>query len=181
MGSKKNKEKEKLARKLGKKDAELWRAVTRDVKKFDERAYQEPDDEDILPSGAREKVSERVTLSPKKIVPPPSGHDVDRATLQKFTRGKMPMDATLDLHGLNQITAREALHKFIKAGYAQGHRCVLVITGKGTLSKPSLIKTRIADWLAEDAVAPLILKTSQALISHGGAGALYILLRRARS
>ena len=56
---------------------------------------------------------------------------VDRRTAERMKRGRMQVEARLDLHGLTQAEAHRALDAFVAASYDIGRRCVLVITGKG--------------------------------------------------
>jgi DNA-nicking Smr family endonuclease len=174
------KDKSKKTPKLTRKDAELWKQVTKDVERLPERDYEEFIDEiqDKKPS-APVTVRERVSVRPEKPVKKtPTGKDVDGATARKFTRGKMDIEATVDLHGLGQSEAREVLRRFITASHQRGRRCVLVITGKGLLGKPGVLKGRVPEWL--DEMGPVVLKTASAQPRHGGQGALYVLLRRQR-
>lgn len=121
--------------------------------------------------------------------------DVDRRTAQKLRRGQLPIDARIDLHGDRQHQAQQRLTRFILASHSAGHRCVLVITGKGTRHRrqpdiamtsdvndpqPGVIRRRLLDWLAAPALRPLILAVKTARPSDGGRGAFYVLLRRNR-
>src|SRR5262249_60253646 len=58
---------------------------------------------------------------------------VDRRQAERLSRGRLTVEATLDLHGLTQAAARERLDVFIAAQSEAGRRCVLVITGKGLM------------------------------------------------
>lgn len=119
---------------------------------------------------------------------------VDARTAGRFSRGQMVIDATLDLHGSRQADAQRQLQRFIAQGVQAGHRCLLVITGKGktrtpshssapvdTMSqKPGVIKRRLLDWLALPGMAEHILAVKAAQPRHGGGGAFYVLLKRKR-
>jgi DNA-nicking Smr family endonuclease len=91
----------------------------------------------------------------------------------------MPIEARLDLHGLTQAEAHHALSRFIAGSRAVGRRCVLVITGHGRFSG-GVLKQAVPRWLHEAEMRPHILAISPAQPQHGGAGALYVLLRRFR-
>ena len=121
--------------------------------------------------------------------------DVDRRTAQKLRRGQLPIDARIDLHGDRQHRAQQRLTRFILASHSAGHRCVLVITGKGTRHRrqpdvamtgdvndpqPGVIRRRLLDWLSAPALRPLILAVKTARPGDGGRGAFYVLLRRNR-
>ena len=112
---------------------------------------------------------------------------IDRNTATRFRKGKFPLDATLDLHGMNREKAYKTLAGFIKSHYEQGSRCVLVITGKG--KKPmeetepnvrGVLRECLPQWLDEPSLKPVILAFDNARQQHGGSGAFYILLRRKR-
>ncbi len=99
---------------------------------------------------------------------------------RRIARERDPIGARLDLHGLDQDRARLVLHGFLQRAYAEGHRAVLVITGKGTLGD-GVLRRRAPDWLSEPQVRPLIAGFSPAERHHGGEGALYIALKRRRA
>lgn len=114
--------------------------------------------------------------------------NIDRRTAEKFKRGEFPIQRTLDLHGLTEKDAFDAVEAFIKNVYLDGLRCVLIITGKGTLredddwfERKGILKDRVPQWLNTPELRPLILSFSQALPADGGEGALYVLLRRHRN
>ncbi|MHA1571809.1 MAG: Smr/MutS family protein, partial [Alphaproteobacteria bacterium] len=55
----------------------------------------------------------------------------DRRTAERLRRGRMAVEARLDLHGRTQDQAHRELLSFIRRTAAAGMRCVLVVTGKG--------------------------------------------------
>lgn len=90
--------------------------------------------------------------------------------------GKIPLDATIDLHGLRPDDAERALVSFIQRSYQKGARAVKVIHGKGGIDhKKPVLKNLVNCWLRQ---FPEILAFHSALPRDGGAGAVYILLRR---
>lgn len=102
-------------------------------------------------------------------------------------RGRLPIDAVLDLHGHTQRTARGVLGRFIADGHARGARCLLVITGKGApefargfdmQAGRGVLRARLADWIGEEPVRKFVSRASPAHQRHGGAGAFYIFLKR---
>ena len=115
--------------------------------------------------------------------PPPSdpGPGIDRANAERLKRGRHPIAARLDLHGLTQAEAHRALSRFVAEASETGRRCVLVITGRGlSPSGPGILKTLVPRWLAEPEFRRHVLMTAPAQPKDGGAGALYVLLRRRR-
>ena len=84
--------------------------------------------------------------------------------------------------------AHPALIRFILTSQTRGLRLVLVITGKGANTSPydpapvqrGILKRQVPSWLRLAPLAPLVLEVREAHIKHGGAGAYYVYLRRAR-
>jgi DNA-nicking Smr family endonuclease len=99
--------------------------------------------------------------------------DVDRRTVQKLKRGKLPVTARLDLHGHTQDEAYSALGHFLAAMQGASARAVLVITGKS-----GVLRRQVPLWLNAPVNRARILSFAQARISDGGEGALYVLLRK---
>ena len=97
--------------------------------------------------------------------------------LRRLDLGREPMGASLDLHGLGRDMAREKLIGFIMARWASGVRAVLVITGKGPRND-GLLRRRVPEWLAEPPLRDLVAGISEAHAKRGGAGALYVVLKR---
>ncbi|HEY1559713.1 MAG TPA: Smr/MutS family protein [Caulobacteraceae bacterium] len=83
----------------------------------------------------------------------------------------------IDLHGLNQDEARAELIDFLEDCARRGVRGALIITGKGTLGD-GILRRRVPDWLAEAPLRRLVAGISEAHRRHGGAGALYVALKR---
>ena len=106
---------------------------------------------------------------------------IDKRTAQRFKQGKMEIDAKLDLHGMTQDQAHSALADFISHCHSMGHRCVIVVTGKGSRSaETGILKQRVPQWLNQPPCRGCILSFSYARPNHGGDGALYVLLKRKR-
>lgn len=158
------------------KDADLWRSMTSDVTPIDGKTYLDVDDtHDKTP-----KIRETVAIPKAKELPRrQSSKEIDRRTDERLRKGKMPIEATLDLHGYRQDEAHEALINFVKASYGASRRCVLVITGKGRMSE-GVLRQKVPGWLQASDLSPLILKIYTAQPQHGGQGAFYIYLRKNR-
>lgn len=182
MVGKKDKSRGKRKSPLNADDAALWKDMTRDVRRMPGRNYLEGQEVEEIEqnSSLREKITERVRVKTREEKPAPKGRDVDKRTAQRLARGQMNIEATLDLHGMSQQEARGALERFIKNSHARGRRCVLVVTGKGRQEGQGVLKRRVPEWLNEGALEGLVLKTAQAKQGDGGAGAIYVLLRRNR-
>ena len=115
--------------------------------------------------------------------PPPPFAPLERNLKRKLARGRMTADAALDLHGFRQDEAYGALRHFLLRAQAEGARVVLVVTGKGSrggdsLGAPGVLRRAVPLWLALPDFRPLVVGFEEAGRPHGGAGALYVRLRR---
>ena len=118
---------------------------------------------------------------PKPVARTPGDQEVDRRTDQKLKRGQYPVDFTLDLHGLTQAAAHDKLLATLRRSHTQGLRCVLVITGKGRGEGQGVLRRKVPEWLVEESLRSIVLRSHAAQPEHGGGGALYVLLRRKRT
>lgn len=105
---------------------------------------------------------------------------------QRVARGRDPIDARIDLHGMTQRQAHAALLDFLRRAQSEGARIALVVTGKGTSrgerdlqSERGVLKRQVPIWLALPEFRSLIVGFEDAHVGHGGQGALYLRLRRA--
>ncbi len=100
-------------------------------------------------------------------------------TFDKLKTGSFTVEARLDLHGQTLDEARLSLLAFIRTSHQQGRRCVLLIPGRGNHSPlgMGIIKQEIQTWLTKDPIKQVVLAFCTAQPRHGGAGALYVLLR----
>lgn len=106
---------------------------------------------------------------------------IDKRTDEKVRRGRAAIDGRIDLHGLTQSEAHDALIGFVRRSYAQGRRLLLVITGKGGMPRgEGVLRSSVPRWLHESPVRDLVLAVHQAQPHHGGGGAYYVYLRRRR-
>lgn len=110
-----------------------------------------------------------------------SSAGLDRRNAERLKRGKMSIEATLDLHGMTQAQAHGVLSRFVQRSESAGLRCVLVITGKGIAKESGgVLRNQVPNWLNEPGNRERILAFNYAQQSHGGTGALYVLLKRHR-
>ena len=103
---------------------------------------------------------------------------VQDRTLKQLKRGQLPCEAQLDLHYKTVQEAEDLVSRFLIEAQAGGLRCVRLIHGKGysTPNQAPTLKNHVNRWLREH---PAILAFCSAQNKDGGAGALYVLLRRA--
>jgi DNA-nicking Smr family endonuclease len=108
---------------------------------------------------------------------------LDPRVLRRLRRGDYAWQAHLDLHGMTSETARVAVDRFLAEAVTAGHRCVLLVHGRGHNSKDQMpvLKERLKVWLARGRAARIVLGFTTARPCDGGAGALYVLLRRDRT
>ncbi len=183
---------------LSQEDRDLWRHVTRDAKPLKKRepaprAAPEPKASAPEPEApapeAKPKTAKPARLeraAPRPAPPAPAlrhgrAAGVDRRSAQRLTRGQLPVEAALDLHGHTQDQAHAALERFLSEVQARGLRCVLVITGKGTTKEAGgVLRAQVPRWLNEPANRARILAFDYAQPKDGGLGALYVLIRRKR-
>jgi DNA-nicking Smr family endonuclease len=118
------------------------------------------------------------------LAPTPAAQAPDRRTATRLKRGQIALEAKLDLHGMTQGEAHEALNRFIAESRERGRRCVLVVTGmggyRGALREPGILRRSVPRWLAEAALRDAVMSFAPAEPRHGGQGALYVLLRKKR-
>jgi DNA-nicking Smr family endonuclease len=97
-------------------------------------------------------------------------------TLRQLRRGRYPVEAELDLHGLSQAAARDYLAEFIASSRHAGLRCVRVVHGKGYRSgaRGPVLKIAVNTWLRRHTD---VLAFTSARVIDGGTGAVYVLLR----
>ncbi len=168
-------------------DEQFWRETVKDI-----RPVKQP--LPVTAKVAKKRVrSDIMRTVPLKIYSHEPGlgttADIDRATMRRFKREEFKIEARLDLHGLNEDQAYDAVRRFITDSYLGGKRCVIIITGKG-LAHPDedifaargVLRDRVPQWLTnDDNLRPLILSFIHPSERLGGRGALYILLRRSRT
>jgi DNA-nicking Smr family endonuclease len=105
---------------------------------------------------------------------------LDPRLVSQLRRGDFALQAHLDLHGMVQPAAKEALQEFILASVRKGHRTVLVVHGRGLRSPGGrpVLKHATARWLTRGEIGAHVLAFTTSRATDGGAGAMYVLLRR---
>lgn len=162
-------------------EAELFAAAMRGVKPLAKPPH---------PPRPKPKPAPAITHAPPP--PPPArparAHPpgVDHCTEDRFKSGAMAIDARLDLHGMTARAAHAALDRFLARALHGGARVLLIITGKGRRvdewgrEGDGLLKREVPRWIMAGPFAGHVLRIAPARAPHGGAGALYVLLRRKR-
>ncbi len=95
---------------------------------------------------------------------------------KKTRRGRVQIEAQIDLHDMTQLQARTKLHQMIKTAKTSNKKCILVITGKG-LRGEGVLRGSFVKWVNDSEVRDLIATYASAHKKHGGIGAWYIFLK----
>lgn len=176
---------------LNKQDITLWKHVTQDVKRAKGKDYLAPENDAPPAKSPKAKPLPPKEHPVKAAGPTPATalqqQNIDRRTEDRLRKGKIRPEATLDLHGMTQDQAHDALGAFIIRAWHRQNRCILVITGKGgpklsteseTDRAPGILRRRVPGWLDAPTLNPYVLRYVQAVPKDGGAGALYVYLRK---
>jgi DNA-nicking Smr family endonuclease len=176
-------------RPLSDEEITLWLTVTRSIA---------PRPGAAAPELPRPKPEKPVKIPPPSVAPAsikaapkpaprpavPGLAPLERRARQRLARGHMPVDAALDLHGLRQHEAHPALHGFLLRAQHQGAKIVLVVTGKGegragdSFEEGGVLRRAVPIWLRAPEWRNLVVGFEEAARHHGGAGALYVRIRR---
>jgi DNA-nicking Smr family endonuclease len=178
-------------RRLSDEEIDLWIAVAKSVSR--RKGAKLPSPRKIQPPAAeaapplREVERRRVHAAPKPQSPPPLAQ-LDRRLKKQLARGRSAIDQSIDLHGMNQAQAHQALRGFLTYAQARGDRLVLVVTGKGApkiasmepndFDSPGILRRIVPHWLHAPDLRAIVLGFEEAGRAHGGSGALYVRLRR---
>ena len=134
------------------------------------------------PSPAPIRMMQPVKPAPAPTPPPLA--PLGRRERSQLSRGRKEIDARLDLHGMTQTRAHRVLSDFLHRAHADGLTFVLVITGKGRTtaneSERGVLRRQVPQWLGLPEFRTLVVGFEEAHIGHGGAGALYVRIRRMR-
>ena len=184
-------------RRLSDEEAVLWQGVTRSISPL--RRLSKLRSEPVAPETERPAVKARPTPTPKSVskpkfaappalpkpISPPPLAPLGRKLRQRIARGAHDIDGRLDLHGLTQAEAYDALLHFLRGRQARGAKVVLLITGKGARGgdahgERGVLKRMVPLWLRLPEFRAFVIGFESAAIGHGGEGALYVSLRKGR-
>lgn len=102
---------------------------------------------------------------------------LSRRVERALRSGDVVPDATLDLHGMTEAKAHQAVMRFIPAQHKRGTRLLLIITGKGR-GADGVLRRNFPRWCETPDLAKLILALRPAALRHGATGACYVILRK---
>jgi DNA-nicking Smr family endonuclease len=169
--------------KLNDEDRVLWSLVTRTAKPLKGKLSVTPVEPE--PVEKREPPKQPSVQLPAAPAAKPKvqhvSHSLDDQTLDKLSKGRLPIEGRVDLHGMTQDEAYSLLYSFLHRAHAGGVRYVLIITGKGSSSGgDGVLRRSVPAWLSTPAFRLIVSSHDHAARHHGGSGALYVRLRRTR-
>jgi DNA-nicking Smr family endonuclease len=187
---------------LSEEEIELWARVTRSAEPL--ARARPPCLTDTQPSEAKTPAMTAAPNGAEKAATPkpvivqsrskpdavPPHAPFDSRVSKKIARGRHPIDARLDLHGLRQQDAYVVLRRFLARCQADCLRHVLVITGKGGMpddgatrnfwqsEERGILRRLVPQWLAEPSFRLHVVSFTESAMKHGGSGALYVTIRK---
>jgi DNA-nicking Smr family endonuclease len=175
---------------LSEEEHALWESVARQAKPL--RKKHRAADSQAISQKAEAPTIAKAVVHPKSIpiaAPPPKKPvtpplvPLGRRERSQLSKGKKEIEASLDLHGMTQARAHRALSGFLHQAHGDSLTFVLVITGKGKIgaeSERGVLRRQVPLWLNQPEFRNVVVGFEEAHIGHGGAGALYVRIRRAR-
>ena len=172
---------------LSEEERALWESVAKQIKPLRKKpraAKPETVEAASVPKHVAPPAppaSAKILRAPKPEAPPLA--PLGRRERSQLSRGKKQIDARLDLHGMTQTRAHHALSGFLHRAHHDGLTFVLVITGKGKMgaeTERGVLRRQVPQWLSLPEFRSLVVGFEEAHIGHGGEGALYVRIRRAR-
>ena len=159
-------------------ERDLWGVFSKAVKPLKKRPSPKADVA-RAPAPAEKAPRKAAVIAAAPVLPrpkaPPPLASLGRREKAKVARGRVEIGGRLDLHGHTQAEAHSALIAFLRKSTARDTRTVLIITGKS-----GVLRRQVPLWLALPDARDMIVGFESAAIQHGGDGALYVRLRRAR-
>lgn len=179
--------------KLTPEDEAIWRRITRTVRPIRTAHATVTKDAKVdrgkappeSASSAKPSASMQPTArtQPKEIGSHARSGPIDAGRDRTVRRGRIDVSTRLDLHGMTQDVARDAVHRFLTAAQKRGVKTTLVITGKGVQTNTAgrgVLRAKFGDWLKAPEFKSLVWGYARAHRRHGGDGAFYVFIRSAR-
>ncbi len=174
-------------RQLSEQEEALWSGFVRSITPLRRLQQTASGEKTHLPRAAKKPQPQSPTSPAPRPPPTPPLAPLERRLKQRVARGRATIDARIDLHGFTQNEAYAALLRFVQRSQAEGHRIVLVVTGKGAgggshdrASERGVLRRQVPLWLELPEFRALVAGFDNAHAGHGGDGALYVRLRRPR-
>ena len=173
---------------ISKEDEDFWKNTVKNVEKNNDNTVVFTDKSIKKPKNKEHQVfafKQEFSTYSKSLEDAEFG-GIDNSTLNKFKKEEFKTEAVLDLHGFTEKEAFDKVEDFIVRCYNQAKRCVIIITGKGLrikedddiFSTKGVLHRQVPRWLNLPRLRAMILVYKHPSERLGGAGALYILLRR---
>jgi DNA-nicking Smr family endonuclease len=183
-----------MRRRLTEDERRLWAGATRSVRPLQpgEARTEGADAPDVGERLAAIPAGKPLGSSrPARAAPPaaPALAPLGRRDKQRLARGHSPIDARIDLHGMTQAEAHGALLRFLQRAQAEGATFALVITGTGARGLDGergghgargVLRRQVPLWLELPEFRRVVVGFEPAHVGHGGEGAFYVRIRRAR-
>lgn len=172
-----------MARSLTHEDKRLWQSVCKTTRALLPRR---PADVEVNHRPPARRAASPITPSPLSRSSPSlkaprqrlHQGSFDRKTITKLGKGRLPLEARIDLHGLTQDKAYHVLLDFVQNSYKCNYRHILVITGKGaSAGSTGVLRQSVPRWLTLPPFRVFVRSFVNAALNHGGHGAFYIKLR----
>jgi len=176
---------------LSEEERALWESVAKQIKPLRKKpraakVQADLQDQEIpvvaKPAASPKPLALAKGLRAAKPAPPPLA-PIGRRERSQLSRGRKEIDARLDLHGMTQTRAYRALSDFLQRAHSDGLTFVLIITGKGRMgaeSERGVLRRQVPQWLSLPEFRSLVVGFEEAYTGHGGEGALYVRIRRAK-
>jgi len=174
-------------------ELKLWRDAMRDAVPLDPVTPRAADPVMAQPPAAPSPPPSPPSPPPVPVAAPPARRETmarlipadlpgfDRRTSDRLRKGRIGIQARIDLHGMTQTEAHGALAAYVLRCWNDGRRSMLVITGKGSSGQGGgVLRRAVPLWLNQPPLRERIIGIEEAGHKDGGAGALYVLLRRRR-
>ncbi len=186
------------SRGLNEDERKLWTGITRSVVPLRARPMRSKPGAETAAAAPPVKPAAKKAppaASPRPPAKPPTPNapplvTLDRRFKQRIARGSAAIEARLDLHGMTQAEAHDELLRFLRGAQGKGATVALVITGKGArysgargdgAREPGILKRQVPLWLRLPELRDYVVGFEEAGAAHGGAGALYVRLRKKRN
>lgn len=176
-------------RKLDGDERILWGKVARTTRpmagrleqllEFETAIAEEPSSPKTLSGNPANQAAKPSPPGDEKAKPKGIHQPLELPVKRKIARGRLALEARIDLHGMIQSEAHGILLDFLLRAHERGLRHVLVITGKGSsLGSDGALKRAVPLWFSKTEFRFLISSYETAARQHGGEGALYVRLSR---
>lgn len=172
-----------MARRLSAHEIALWSRVAATVRPLPGNTVLPAPQPHPRPTAPRTapiavKIPPRPLHAPAKPATPVAAATLDGGWDRRLRQGDISPDRVIDLHGYTLDAAHALLTSALDTADADGHRIILIVTGKGSERRPGRIKAELTHWLDSGNHRSRIAALRPAHPRHGGGGAFYLILRR---